>query len=330
MQNKILISVIIPNYNRADTVGQTIESIVAQKVNADVEVVIGDDCSTDNARDVLLKYKELYPDVIRLIFHEQNIGLGANWATCVKACCGKYICNCDNDDFWHNERKLQLQLDYMETHPNSNVLFTDYRNMYRDTGVIIDKTTYISDKRALQDVIWGDKQTVISNATVMYRAKFLKKHINLDEWIQWKPSLQDWNAWVILAAYTDFDILHESTATICLENTSITRAETVEKLSQRYAKDKDMCRYLGMLFPNKFPFDEDEWNRYVAGRLVKKAFHNNDWENANKYSKQNPTGVSMLRLLCAKNLTIFNLYCFTKKMFNKMRQISLYANKHKV
>ena len=84
-KDKILISVVIPSYNRADTVGQTIDSILAQKVDADVEIVIGDDCSTDNAREVLLAYKEKYPDIIRLIFHEHNIGLGANWATCVKA-----------------------------------------------------------------------------------------------------------------------------------------------------------------------------------------------------------------------------------------------------
>ncbi len=50
MNNRTLISVIIPSYNRADTVGETIESILAQKVDADIEIVIGDDCSTDNTR----------------------------------------------------------------------------------------------------------------------------------------------------------------------------------------------------------------------------------------------------------------------------------------
>lgn len=93
MEDRTLISVVIPSYNRADTVGQTIESIIAPKVDADIEIIIGDDCSTDNAREVLLKYKEQYPSIIHLIFHEHNIGLGANWATCVKACKGKYICN---------------------------------------------------------------------------------------------------------------------------------------------------------------------------------------------------------------------------------------------
>lgn len=52
-ENKTLISVIIPSYNRANTVEETIESVVAQKVDADIEIVIGDDCSTDNAREVL-------------------------------------------------------------------------------------------------------------------------------------------------------------------------------------------------------------------------------------------------------------------------------------
>ena len=150
-----LISVVIPSYNRADTVGQTIESIVNQIVNADIEIVIGDDCSTDNARQVLQKYKEKYPNIIRLIFHEHNIGLGANWATCIKACRGKYICNCDNDDYWHNPNKLQLQLDYMESHSGSNVLITDHRTHNRATGEIKEYKAFIDRSIPLQDAIIG-------------------------------------------------------------------------------------------------------------------------------------------------------------------------------
>ena len=76
MSSKILVSVIIPSYNRANTVGQTIESIISQKVDADIEIVIGDDCSTDNAREVLLQYREKYPDIIRLFFWESVVRNG--------------------------------------------------------------------------------------------------------------------------------------------------------------------------------------------------------------------------------------------------------------
>ena len=90
MIDRILISVIIPSYNRANTVGETIESIVNQQVNADIEIVIGDDCSTDNAREVLLQYKEKYPTytkettiVPQFVGSDKN-NLTMEWVTAVK------------------------------------------------------------------------------------------------------------------------------------------------------------------------------------------------------------------------------------------------------
>lgn len=322
MHKPVLISIIIPSYNRADTVGETIDSILVQQVDVDFEILIGDDCSTDNARNILLKYKELYPDKIHLIFHEKNVGLGANWAICVKACKGKYICNCDNDDFWHNPHKLQLQVDYMECHPSSNVLFTDYRNKNRNTGSVEEVVSFISKDRPLQDVVWGDINSRYSNATVMYRADFLKSHLNLDEWILWKFSLQDWNAWMILSAYTDFDILHVSTATICIENTSITRTQSVESLALRLEREKKICKYLGLLFPEKFPFDEDDFNRYAYGRCLLKAYHLSNYKNAKKFANLNPSGVSALRLLCAKCWLLFKGACLLRKAINMNRSWS--------
>ena len=47
-----LVSVIIPSYNRSNTVGETIESIINQECNFDLEIIIGDDCSTDHAREI--------------------------------------------------------------------------------------------------------------------------------------------------------------------------------------------------------------------------------------------------------------------------------------
>ena len=246
---KILISVVIPSYNRVDTVGQTIESILAQKVDADIEIVIGDDCSTDSAREVLLKYKEQHPDTIKLLFHEQNMGLGANRATCVKACKGKYICNCDNDDYWHNEHKLQIQLDYMESHPESNVLLTNHRTHNRSTGEIKECKAYIDRTMPLQEAI-DSGHTAYCNATIMYRADFIKKYLPLDDFIKYHFYLQDWTAWIILAGYTDFDIIEESTATWCIETVSITRPIEYEKLQERLEKEFFGYKYVHDMFPN--------------------------------------------------------------------------------
>lgn len=317
-QEKKLISVIIPSYNRANTVGETIESIVAQEglgTEYDVEIVIGDDCSTDNAREILEQYRQKYPNLIRLFLREENVGLGANWAMCVKDCRGKYICNCDNDDYWHNPQKLLIQLDYMESHPDSNVLLTNHRRHNRVTGVIVEEEARISRDKPLQHAVWGDGRTGFCNATIMYRADFLKEHLDLDEFIKRRFTLQDWNAWVILAAYTDFDIIPVSTATFGVETTSITRPKSIERLRKRYQGDKEVYRYLCELFPNEFPFDENNWELYTNGRLMAQAFELGDYKNA-KFYGANALGISKKKQFCSQHWLCFHLFRLAKRLKN--------------
>lgn len=315
MNNQIFISTIIPSYNRADTVGQTIESILAQQVNADMEIVIGDDCSTDNAREVLLQYKEKYPDIIRLIFHEQNMGLGANWAICVKECRGKYICNCDNDDYWHNPHKLQLQLNYMESHPECNICITNHRTHNRATGEIRECEAQIDRSVDIQQAMWGGGG--FCNATIMYRADFMKSHLDLDEFIRRRLSLQDWPAWVILTAYSDVDVLPISTATFGIETVSITRPDSVERLVKRYKGDKEVYRYLGELFPQKFPYNEIEWDRYVNGRLLAKAMELGRFDLARQYSRDS-SGVSGFKLFCSQYRLPFWFFVHLKRLKRRL------------
>ena len=310
MNNKILISVIIPSYNRANTVGETIESILAQKVDACIEIVIGDDYSTDNAREVLEQYRQKYPHIIRLFLREQNVGLGANWAQCVKDCRGEFICNCDNDDYWHNPNKLQLQLDYMRAHPECNILITNHRTHNRTTGEIRECQAEI-DHSDIQQSMWGG--AYFCNATIMYRADFMKSHLDLDEFIKRRFTLQDWPAWVILTAYTDIDVLPESTATFGIETVSITRPDSVEKYAKRLRGDKEVCRYLGELFPKKFPFNDFDWEQYANGRLCAKAFDVDDFESAKRYGK-NCTSIGTFLRICSQNKLLFELYRLMKRI----------------
>jgi len=313
-KSKVLISVIIPSYNRADTVGETIESILTQEgvgTAYDLEIVIGDDCSTDNAREVLEQYQQKYPEYIRLFFREENMKLGANWAQCVKDCCGKYICNCDNDDYWHNPRKLLLQLEHMENHPECNICITNHRKHNRSTGVIIEEKAEISRDKPLINAIWGDGKTHFCNATIMYRADFMKDHLDLDEFIKRHLSLQDWPAWVILAAYTDFEILPVSTATFGVETVSITRPDSVERLAKRYEGDREVCRYLGELFPDKFPYTDEDWDMYANGRLAAKAFDLGQFKYAKQYGK-NCSSLSKKKQFCSQHRLAFYAFIFLR------------------
>ena len=318
---RTLISVVIPNYNRAETVGQAIDSILAQRVNADIEIIIGDDCSTDNAREILQKYKEHYPNIINLILQEENIGLGANWAICIKACRGKYICNCDNDDYWHNPDKLQIQLDYMETHPESNVLITNHRTHNRITGEILEKEAFVDRSIPLVDAIMQGR-TSFCNATVMYKSSFLADHLNLDDYIKYRFSLQDWNTWALLAPWTNFDFIPNSTATFGIETASITRPESYEKLASRIRREKETYLYVCNHLPLKYHYSatDAEWERYVNDRLLSMACRRCDYKNAKVFAHK--ANIDNKKKRFASNPVSFFAYCFLasiKRLANKNR-----------
>ena len=314
-----MISVVIPSYNRRDTVSETIESILRQKVDSDIEIIIGDDCSTDGVREVLLSYAEQYPDIIKLIFQKENIGLGANWATCIKACKGKYICNCDNDDYWHNPNKLQLQLDYMESHPESNVLITNHRTHNRSTGEILERKAYIDRSLSLTNAIMRG-HTSYCNATIMYRADFLLEHLNLDDFIKYRFTLQDWNAWALLSPYTDFDIIQESTATFGIETSSITRPRDYETLASRMDKEKATYLYVCNHLPPQYHYsaNDEEWERYKNDLLLSMAFRQRDYKNARVFSKK--ANAYNKKVKYAKNPFSFYTYCYLTAMIKQIKK----------
>ena len=62
-----LLSVCLITYNHSKYVRQALDGIFMQKVDFPIEVIIADDCSTDSTRNIILEYKEKYPEIIKLI-----------------------------------------------------------------------------------------------------------------------------------------------------------------------------------------------------------------------------------------------------------------------
>ena len=309
-----LVSIVIPSYNRANTVSQAIESIVNQQCDFDFELIVGDDCSTDNAREILLAWQTRYPAKIKLLFHDTNIGLGANWATCIQHCRGKYIANCDNDDYWHNPRKLQLQVDFMEQHPHCGVCHTDYRSQNRTTGAItVHKCKNIVKNREGEVVTL--KQAVMlgqcCNATVMYRKSVLIQHVRMDDYIQYRFVLQDWNTWLLLVPFTEFGCLHVSTATFGIETYSITRPQTIDALEKRWQGQKECYLYICGQLPAYYAYTEKEYNDHVNVICLNFSYEQMDYRSAKKYALRCNDS---FKVRCAKNRLLFYLFAMAGKL----------------
>jgi glycosyltransferase involved in cell wall biosynthesis len=74
-----LVSVKMITYNHAPYIAKAIEGVLNQKVNFPIELVIGEDCSTDGTREIVSDYQKKYPDIIRVITSDKNVGMKKKW-----------------------------------------------------------------------------------------------------------------------------------------------------------------------------------------------------------------------------------------------------------
>ena len=124
MTGKPTVSIWCIAYNHEKYIRDTIEGFLIQKTNFDFEIVIHDDASTDGTIDVLREYEKQYPELIRVIYETENQYSKFNnppefiFSVMRRELKGKYIAWCEGDDYWTDANKLQMQIDYMESHPD--------------------------------------------------------------------------------------------------------------------------------------------------------------------------------------------------------------------
>lgn len=144
MNKKPLVSIWMITYNHETYIREAIDSILMQETDFDYEIVIGEDCSTDNTRAILLEYKKQYPKKFKLLLHEKNLGIVDNMLTTFNACNGKYVAMLEGDDAWTDPTKLQKQVDFMESHP-------EYVVTYHNIEMVTPEGEHIRDGRYYRD-----------------------------------------------------------------------------------------------------------------------------------------------------------------------------------
>ena len=120
-----LVSIWMVTYNHEKFIRQCLDSVMMQRTNFKFEVIIGEDCSTDGTRAILQEFEQRYPEIIKPIYHDKNVGPYRNaYEYCYPRLTGKYIACLEADDFWTDSCKLQLQVDALEADPQAVICFT--------------------------------------------------------------------------------------------------------------------------------------------------------------------------------------------------------------
>lgn len=128
---KPMLSVLVLTHNQKDYIRECLDSILKQKIDFDLEIIIGEDDSKDGTREICMEYADKHPDKIRLLLHSKK-----NKVTFKKSpphsfnsfyglfsARGKYIAICEGDDYWTDSEKLQKQLNYLESNPDCSLSY---------------------------------------------------------------------------------------------------------------------------------------------------------------------------------------------------------------
>lgn len=180
---KELVSIIMPSYNTGQYIEETIQSVLKQTYT-NWELIIVDDCSTDNTDEVVKPF--LSNEKIRYIKNEKNSGAAISRNRALRESKGKWIAFLDSDDLWE-QQKLEKQIEFME---NKNYYFsyTDYCEIderSKSLGKYVTGPKKIT-KRGMYSYCWPGCLTVMYNAEKvgLIQIKDIKKNNDYAMWLK--------------------------------------------------------------------------------------------------------------------------------------------------
>jgi len=174
----ILVSIIMPTYNCARFIAQSIESVLAQTYT-NWELLIVDDCSTDNTSSVVQPY--LNDPRIHYSILERNSGAAVARNAALTEAKGQYIAFLDSDDTW-TFNKLQLQIEFMQTHHYSFTYTAFHRT---DRPLRISGPTHIT-QTMMKAFCWPACPTVMYDRQQIGLIQItpIRKHNDYAMWLQ--------------------------------------------------------------------------------------------------------------------------------------------------
>lgn len=144
-QTKPLVSACIISYNQQEYIAAAIEGALSQELDVPYEIVISDDCSTDDTPRIIEEFA--HKDFrIRVVKHSKNVGMHQNWLDAINSCNGEFVALCEGDDFWLDKNKLAKQLQILRSDEELSGCFTNANILNADNK--IEESSYVNLKNA--------------------------------------------------------------------------------------------------------------------------------------------------------------------------------------
>ena len=180
----VIVSVCVCAYNSGKYLEECLDSILSQETEFKFEILINDDCSSDNTIGIMQSYASKYPDIVKVFYQDQNYGMkyipvGPTFLWPQTS--GKYVAFCDADDFWTDPLKLAHQIDFLEKNSNTSLVHSNYKIL--QTGKVTNRILKNAHGISFQTAPIGDcKETCFFSFGVAISSAVVRKEV-LDKYI---------------------------------------------------------------------------------------------------------------------------------------------------
>ena len=225
MRNSILVSVWMVTYNHENYIEQALNSILNQETNFKYKIIIGEDSSQDATAAICLKYAKKYPQKIKLLDNQHNLGPYYNARRVYRSCVAsksKYIAMCEGDDYWTDPLKLQKQVDFLENNPSYAGISTNAEVHYEYS----DKASHLFNNQAAKDLTIDDllEHRPFHTATFLFRSNCLQEDLPK------KILSADRTLFMLVACFGKIRFLKEVTAVYRRNEGGISRKVTSKEI----------------------------------------------------------------------------------------------------
>lgn len=278
-----IVSIAMLTYNHEEYIGQAIESVLMQQTNFEFKLIIAEDCSTDKTREIIIEYQKKFPNRIKLILQNINVGANINNKDLLTSLEGKYVAALEGDDYWIDPLKLQKQVDFLENNPvyglvhTNNKVFLQSQNQFQ-----LDKREVTAEENLFERLIFDSNP--IATLTVCMRRNILLEFLKEVEEKGNTILISDYPIWVYFSSKSKIKYLDEVTAVYRVLQESASQSSNPQKkiafienqrkqalffLPQERAIEYDLAFY------KKHSFTFRRFAEIQKKKYIRKLFFNN-------------------------------------------------------
>lgn len=312
MSNKPLVSICMIAYNHEPFISQAIEGVLAQKTNFSIELVIGEDNSSDGTKEICLEYQQKYPEILRVLPRAKNLGMMLNFIDALENCSGKYIALCEGDDYWTDPLKLQKQIDFLEANPNFAVCFHRAKVKYEGD----DAKFYYTNLNQKEVTTFEDlaADSFILTHTCVFRNNL---QTDLPAWFMESP-VGDYPLHLLNAQRGKIKFFPEAMGVYRVHQGGIWSSLSVSKMTFEYMRTVELCR------KNFAPRGFEQFSKRIIDcqtNLCFLSFENGRYEECQYYYRKCIKAIGLKKNRTFLALTIRYLLSFNPQIASAYQKL---------